>query len=423
MPLDRFLRHQLTGAILLMLCTIAALVLANSPLAAHYQAWTHAPLGLHVGGLELEKTLQHWINDGLMAVFFLLVGLEIKREMLIGELADPRRAALPIIAAVGGMIVPAAIYLGFNTQGAAMRGWGIPMATDIAFAVGVLLLLGKRAPRALVMFLLALAIIDDLGAVLVIALFYTDTLSLNFLALAAALFAACAVFNLRRVHRLWPYLVVGVFLWVAMLQSGIHATLAGVLLAATIPARHKSHAQLAKDSTEPMNPPSASGASLTRHDNAQAVEQDSDTVKTPLARLHSALDLPVSLLIVPLFAFANAGVSVRMTDFAWMLMQPVTVGVALGLVLGKLIGIAGSCWLALKLGIGTLPAQITMRHIVGIGLLGGIGFTLSLFVTELGFATHSDYALMAKIGVLVGSLCAGLCGYFWLRFAVRVPAI
>ncbi|RVD69717.1 Na+/H+ antiporter NhaA [Mesorhizobium sp. M4A.F.Ca.ET.029.04.2.1] len=369
--LREFLDGEAAGGIILMVAAALALIVANSPLAQIYFAALHA----HLGPLSVA----HWINDGLMAVFFLLVGLEIKREMLDGQLSTWPRRVLPGIAAAGGMVVPALVYVAINRDNsAALSGWAIPTATDIAFALGVLSLLGNRVPASLKIFLTALAIIDDLGAVIIIALFYTSGLSLAYLGAAFAVIAVLVVLNRMRVMNLIPYLLLGAVLWVLVLKSGVHATLAGVALALTIPLER------------------AAGIS---HDLEQS----------PLHRLEHGLHKLVPFLVIPIFGFANAGVSLAGLSMA-ALVEPLTLGVAAGLVLGKLVGVFGSSALAIRLGLADLPVNAGWLHMIGISLLCGIGFTMSLFIGLLAFA--SDVALQdaVKVGILAGSLVAALLG-------------
>lgn len=359
-----------------MAAAAAALIIANSPLGTGYEALLHVYLG--------PLSLGHWINDALMAVFFLLVGLEIKREMLDGQLSSWSRRVLPGIAAAGGMIAPALVYVAFN-QGASMRGWAIPAATDIAFALGVISLLGSRVPASLRIFLTALAIIDDLGAVVIIAFFYTADLSLIDLAAAAGVVGALIALNRFKVRRLSPYLLLGILLWVLVYRSGIHATLAGVVLALTIPM----------DRT-PARP-------------------DSET-QSPLHRLEHFLHLPVGFLIVPVFGLANAGVPVLSLP-AEALAAPVTLGVALGLLVGKVIGVFGLSTLAIRLGFADLPAHASRQQMLGVAFLCGIGFTMSLFITLLAFPGEALLQSEAKIGILAGSFLSGIIGYAILRWA------
>jgi len=373
-----FLESEASGGLLLMAAAAAALVVANSALAPAYHGALHAYLG--------PLSIGHWINDGLMAVFFLLVGLEIKREMLDGQLASWSNRALPGIAAAGGMLVPALIFLFFNAGSPeTAKGWAIPTATDIAFALGVMSLLGPRVPAALKVFLAALAIIDDLGAVIIIALFYTGGLSILDLGLAALTFAVLMGMNRAGVARLWPFLLLGAVLWFFVLRSGIHATIAGVLLALTIPLR-------------------------------PAPGRPDDVAHSLLHRLEHALQRPVAFIIVPIFGFANAGVSFDEAGWA-ALREPLTIGVALGLLLGKLVGVFGASALAIATGLATLPFRTTWLHMVGVALLCGVGFTMSLFIALLAFPDTALLQEKAKLGILGGSLIAGLLGWVVLRVA------
>ena len=379
--LRAFFKSGAAGGLILMGVAALALVVANSPLAEAYFATLHTT----VAGLDLL----HWINDGLMAVFFLLVGLEIKREMIDGELSTWPRRILPGVAAAGGMLIPALVYLGFQGgDPATMVGWAIPAATDIAFALGILSLLGKRVPVSLKVFLTALAIIDDLGAVLIIAFFYTSDLALWALAGAAVALAALIVLNRLKVAALTPYLVVGAILWWLTLQSGVHATLAGVALALTIPLRRSPGAP--------------------------------DDAHSPLHRLEHAIQPWVAFAVVPIFGFANAGISFAGMSFS-ALLAPVPLGVAGGLFLGKQIGVFGSVWLLVRLGWAERPARATWRQVYGVAVLCGIGFTMSLFIGLLAF-DNPDLQQATKLGVLAGSAaCAGL-GWAILRRAPASPA-
>ena len=429
-PFEEFIHRQTTSGLLLMATAILALVLANSALSQLYLHLLHTPVGISIGEWRLEKTLHHWVNDGLMALFFFVVGLELKREMLVGELAVPRQAALPIVAAVGGMVAPVLIYLAFNPEGEAARGWGIPMATDIAFAIGALVLLADRVPKALVTFLVALAIVDDLGAVLVIALFYTDQIVMQALAAAAVVLAILVVINRVGIRQPLPYFLLGGLLWLALLKSGVHATLAGVLTAFTIPAspkydpaRFSSHVKELMARFDASHEP---GKSIMTNDALRAVVQTLENgvhkVETPLQRLEHGLHMPVAFLVIPVFAFFNAGIPISLAGLGDTLTHPVTLGVMLGLVLGKFLGIAGACWLALKLGVGQLPAETRFSQIAGVALLAGIGFTMAIFIAELGFAGQDAYLLMAKTGILLASLVAGVSGFVWLRAVSGRPA-
>lgn len=382
--LQAFLRSEALGGYVLMLAALAALVIANSGAAAAYFDVLETKVGFQAGPVVLKETVLHWINDGLMAVFFLLVGLEIKREMLDGQLRGAGRIVLPGVAALGGMAVPALIYVLVNLGNPdTLRGWAIPAATDIAFALGILALLGSRVPTSLKIFLTALAILDDLGAIVIIALFYTSELNGFALGMAGALLVCLTCLNRAGVVRLAPYLLLGAVLWYFVLKSGVHATLAGVTLALAIPLRPQ--------------------------------HQGGVRVHSPLHALEHALHKPVALLIVPIFGFANAGVSFTGMGLA-SLAQPVPLGVALGLFLGKQLGVFGFAWLAIKSGIASLPRHATYTQLYGVALLCGIGFTMSLFIGALAF---NDAATIdaTKIGVLTGSLISALLGFVVLRAA------
>lgn len=425
-PFERFLHQQTSSGVLLMVVTVLTLLWANSPSGEAYHHLVETPFIIGFGEHTLELTLHHWVNDALMALFFFLVGLEIKRELLAGDLASVRSAALPAAAALGGMVVPATIYYMLNPDGIAARGWGIPMATDIAFAVGALVILGSRVPRSLITFLAALAIVDDLGAVLIIALFYTDDLALGPLAAAGFLLALLVAFNLGGIRRAIPYFVVGGLLWFAVFQSGIHATVAGVLVAFTIPARPQYDAarfsqhvrQLMMRYEESHQPDTSILENQQQAFILQTLKDSISRVQAPLQKLEHAFHLPVGLLVIPIFALFNAGIDIDVEALGDTLSHPVTAGVVFGLVLGKFIGITAATWVATRLG-ATLPPGVDMRHIAGVGLLGGIGFTMSIFIGELGFAGHPEHLLMAKTGILAGSLLAGILGYVWLLWVTR----
>jgi NhaA family Na+:H+ antiporter len=380
-----FAHHEAAGGVVLILAALAALIASNSPLAWLYDGFLHTPVGIRVGPLTIDKPLLLWVNDGLMAVFFFLVGLEIKRELLRGELSTFAQAALPAIAAAGGMAVPGAIYFAINAgDAAALKGWAIPTATDIAFSVGVLALLGTRVPQSLKIFLLALAIIDDLGAIVIIALFYTDHLSWEMLAPAAVGVAVLAALNARGVTRTAPYVLTGIFIWVCVLKSGVHATLAGVAVALAIPLQDGGG------------------------ERASLLEQ-----------LEENLHPWVAFGVLPLFAFANAGLSLEGLSPA-KLLEPVPLGIAAGLFPGKLIGILGAIWLAVALGLARKPAGASWVQLTGIAALGGIGFTMSLFIGTLAFADPA-HAAQVRLGVLAGSVVSAVAGYLVLRASAAEP--
>ena len=421
-PFEEFIHRQTTSGLLLMGTAILALLIANGPFAEAYQHLLHTPVGLNIGEWSLKMSMHHAVNEGLMALFFFVVGMELKREILVGELADFRKAVLPIVAAIGGMIVPALIYFAMNPEGAAARGWGISMATDIAFAVGALALLASRVPKALITFLVALAIVDDLGAVLVITLFYTDQLMPVWLAVAGSLLAILVVFNSVGIRKVLPYFIIAVLLWYALLQSGVHATLAGVLGAFTVPARAKYDptvfSRRMKELIAHFDASNHPRTNIMTNDKLQTIVHALDSgvsgVQTPLQILMHVWHIPVAFLVIPLFALFNAGIPLQFGALSEAFTHPVMLGVTLGLLLGKFIGITGACWLALKLGIAQLPTDTRFSQIAGVAVLGGIGFTMSIFIAELAFAEQPEYLLMAKTGVLAASLLAGMAGFVWL---------
>jgi NhaA family Na+:H+ antiporter len=382
----RFFQLEAASGLLLIAAAVLALVINNSPLSYLYNGLLDVPVAVKVGALEIAKPLLLWINDGLMALFFLLIGLEVKREVVDGHLSKPSQIVLPATAAVGGMVIPALIYWFINRDDpAAVAGWAIPTATDIAFALGVLALLGKRVPVSLKLFLMTLAIIDDLGAIIVIALFYSGTLSSVSLLLAGACLVALLAMNRLGVVKLGPYLIIGLVLWVCVLKSGVHATLAGVALALCIPLRTR---------------------------NAET---------SPLLSLEHALHPWVAYAILPLFAFANAGVSLAGMNLE-SFTHPVPLGIAVGLLLGKTVGVFGLTWVAIKLRMAALPAGANWAQLLGVAILCGIGFTMSLFVGSLAFVPgSSDYAGMDRMGILTGSFFAAVIGYAVTAMASRNP--
>jgi NhaA family Na+:H+ antiporter len=426
-PLDDFIHRQTTSGVLLMLCAVAAIYLANSQWNDAYHHFLELTFTIGVPGFELSKSLHHWINDGLMAIFFFVIGLELKREIQVGELADINQAMLPIVAAIGGMVVPVIFYISINPTGHTFDGWGSPMATDIAFALGTLALLGNRVPKSLLTFLVALAIVDDLGAVLVIALFYTETLNFSALAIAGITLALLLALNLGGIRRPLPYLLLGVILWVAMLKSGVHATLAGIFLAFTIPMRPKydpdRFLSQVNGMVEQIKQAYKNEKNIVKNDalrsRIEALGRGVQLTQAPAQILEHKLHLPSAYLVIPIFALANAGVPIDWASLGSILTHPVSMGISTGLLAGKLIGIAGFSWVAVKLGITTLPHDLNFKHIVGVGLMGGIGFTMSIFVAELGFAHHPEDLLMAKTGVLFASLIAGVSGFLWLYFTAE----
>ncbi|HEU4559324.1 MAG TPA: Na+/H+ antiporter NhaA [Longimicrobium sp.] len=429
-PFARFFHLESAGGIVLIACTLVALAWANSPWADAYHHLWETEIGFTLGDRTISHTLHHWINDGLMAVFFFLVGLEIKREALIGELASMRRAALPAAAALGGMVVPALFYAALNVGGEGAAGWGIPMATDIAFALGVLALMGPRVPLALKVFLTALAIVDDIGAVLVIAVFYTAEIAWGALAAGLLVVGVCALANRLGVRRPLPYVLLGLIVWSCFLASGVHATVAGVLVAMTIPSRTRidaaeflEHAD--RDLAVFRGACTRESSVLTNLDQQaalQGLESATEAVQAPLQRIEHDLHAPVAFGIIPLFALANAGVTLTGGGFGEALAHPVTLGVILGLVLGKPLGITLFSWLAVRFGVAELPAGVNWRALHAVSWLGGIGFTMSLFVAGLAFP---DGGLVdeSKIGIFTASLAAGVGGWLLLRGVVKRPVV
>lgn len=382
--IESFLKRESTAGILLIIVTIIALVLRNSDFSSVYHAFLNTPVAIKFGTLEIAKPLLLWINDGLMAVFFFLIGLEVKREVLEGELSSMSQIALPGIAAIGGMLIPALVYIAYNHGNEfAMKGWAIPTATDIAFALGILALLGKRVPLSLKIFLMALAIIDDLGAIIIIALFYTSELSTNSIIIATSSLAILIVMNRFGVTKKAAYIMVGIILWVSVLKSGVHATLAGVALAFTIPLI-------------------STGEDGKKFSMLKDMEHD--------------LHYWVAFMILPLFAFVNAGIDLRGMSLE-SLFGPVPMGIMLGLFIGKQVGVFGFSYLAIKLKWATLPNNSTMMQLYGVSILTGVGFTMSLFINGLAFEETDLFSYTDKLAVLIGSFLSGIIGYLILRFA------
>ncbi|NQX88083.1 MAG: Na+/H+ antiporter NhaA [Halioglobus sp.] len=429
-PLEEFIQRQTTSGVLLMICAVIALFIANSALYEKYEHFLHTYAGFVIGDFKFQLSALHWINEALMAGFFFIMGLELKRELLVGELASPKQALLPITAALGGVLIPAGAYLVVNWSSGSLSGWGIPMATDIAFAIGALSLLGARVPKNLVTFLIALAIVDDLIAVAVIALFYTEHIDVVTLIYAAGCTGLLAAMNLWGIRRPLPYAVVGAVLWAAMLASGIHATIAGIIVAFVIPIRPKFEPQTfidrIKESAHKMQKAIGDTPDIIHNNRFRslvtALDDGATLAQAPAQRLEHMLHIPVAYIVIPIFALANAGIPIDFESFGEYLENAITVGVLVGLLVGKPLGIVGFTWLTVKVGWAELPAGLNMKHIFGVGMLGGIGFTMSIFIADLGFASSPHDLLMAKTGILLASAIAGLGGFCWLLLHTKKPS-
>lgn len=444
-PLKRFLHHDIVGSGMLLTAAVAAVLVANLGLYEYYHDFWETHVEIVVGTYELDKSLHHWVNDGLMCIFFFLVGLEIKRQLLAGELASFRRALLPAVAAIGGMIAPALIYTAVNYGGEGSHGWGIPMATDIAFAAGCLALLKKWIPPSLMVFLVALAIVDDLGAVAVIAVFYTERIAFPPLVIGASLILLSFCMGQLGVRRMLPYAVLGIIIWVAFLRSGVHATIAGVLLAFTIPAHARYRTQFFEGRMKELLArfvaaekewekllPFEKEMRLSREvmvnqrqqSLLRAMNAECHHVEAPLQRLEYNIEPFCVFLVMPVFAFANAGVHIEWAQLGPLIFEPVTLGVILGLVVGKPLGIVLASWIAVRLQWAQLPRGVSWSQIFGVGMLAGIGFTMSLFINELAFVrAPGDHAatLLAegKIGIFTASLLSASLGLALLAYVSR----
>ena len=421
-PFERFVHSQVSTGVFLLGATVLALAVANSPLEADYRALLHWPLGIRLNGWELQMPLLEWVNSGLMSLFFFLIGLEIKREILAGELREKRKLMLVLFAAVGGMVMPAFIYLAFNHGSSAVDGWAIPMATDTAFALGAFALLGRKHFGALATFLTALAIFDDIGSILVIAFYYTDAIAVAALVHVAALFGILVLFNVCGIRSAALYFIVGVLLWYFLHLSGVHAQIAGILVAAAVPAHRKemprkflNRMQRLMKTFEKKHKSNQILSDQKQHEIVMAIEQMAEDASTPLQRWETKSENPIGLGILPVFAFFNAGIPLHDYDVAGILTSPIMAGITLGLVLGKPLGIALFSWLALRLGLGRMPQGTGLAGIVGIGLLAGMGFTMSFLITTLSFPGGSVHIEEAKIAVLSATLLSGVIGILWLR--------
>lgn len=427
LPLANLLNHSAASGIALFASALCAIIWANSPWADNYHALWHQYFTIGFDNFSIRNDLHHWINDGLMAVFFFVIGLELKREIMAGELSTPKKAILPVAAGIGGMLFPALIYLIFNPSAPTQHGWGIPMATDIAFALGILYLLGNRVPISLKIFLTALAIADDIGAVLVIAFFYTSSIDMVNLGVGVAFMVMLIGSNLLGVRSTLWFGLLGIGgLWTAFLMSGIHATIAAVLAAFTIPANVKISDVLfvrkirrLLDSFEKANKNDVSLVTPQQLHVLEDVRQVAKQALTPLQRLEHIMHPVVSFVVMPVFAFANAGITFP-PDMFDLFLSPVTLGVIFGLLIGKVVGVFGMTWLMVKVGLATLPLGTRWIHILGVGLLASVGFTMSLFITGLAFET-AEFDLQAKLGILTASTIGGIAGYFTLSRTLNDP--
>lgn len=420
-PFQEFLNLEASGGILLLASTIAAMLWANLPFSDSYFHLWHTQIKIGIGSFSLDYSLHHWINDGLMAIFFFVVGLEIKREFLVGELSSAKQAALPVAAAIGGMLFPALFYFLLNPDGNGASGWGIPMATDIAFVIGIMALLGNSVPVSLKIFVTALAIADDIGAVLVIAFFYTSEISIISLVIAAIFLLLLIISNRLGVRSLLIYTLLGLGLWLAFLMSGIHATVAGVVLAFTIPSFSRINTtefqSESKNLITEFENAGEDGANVLSNEERQSIvqtlESNCEKIMTPLQRFEHGLNPWVSFFIMPVFAFANAGVPLS-GDFFSELISPISLGIILGLFIGKQLGIFMFTWIAIKFRIASKPSGVSWKQIYSAGILAGIGFTMSLFITNLAFI---DEPLIntAKVGIITASLISGIVGFILLK--------
>ena len=420
-PFSNFIRAQTTTSLFLLMATIVALWWANSEYFATYQNLIHTPIGFFLGNFQLQASFKHIMNDGLMVIFFFLLGLEIKREMLAGDLAQSDSRRMLILCAVGGMVCPAVIYLFFNWSLDSQMGWGIPMATDTAFALGVLTIVRKRIPVSLLAFIVGLAIVDDVGAILVIAIFYTQDISLLYLSSALALITFLAVANYAGVRQPLFYILVGLSAWWMMLKSGVHPTFAGVAIALTAPARPKlssgkllNRAKTIINSMQKRTRPVDVLGSRLDHEQVLEVRDYAERASTPLRRWEDSLDLPVALFILPLFALTNAGIPFDLSSLTESLQHPTGLGIITGLVLGKFIGISGACWIGLRFKIGRLPDGVNLQHVIGASLIAGIGFTMSTFIATLGFDAQPENLHIAKTSIMIASILSAFIGVLYI---------
>ncbi len=430
-PIEKFMHLEASSGIVLVICTLIALILANSPLSEAYEHFIHMDIGFSFGHFSINHSLVHWINDGLMAIFFFVVGMEIKKELFVGTLSNPKQASLALLAALGGMIVPALIYYSFNTSGETVSGWGIPMATDIAFAVGILSLLGKRVPFSLKIFLLALAIVDDLGAVLVIAFFYTENIMASALGGASVAFITIFLFTKAGIKSRIVYILLGITAWFFVLKSGVHATIAGVILGFIMPIRplvpknniEEEAMNLTKKLAEALKKDPKGDkvlANETKH-TLRAMNAFSNDSESPVDKSIDTLHPWVGFFIMPVFALANAGVSLQGVNISELLSSNISLGIIFGLVIGKPLGVFVVSFLSVKFGLASLPKGATWSQIIGVGFLAGIGFTMALFISGLAISS-AELQVASKIGILCGSVIAGILGVIFLLASTKKNA-
>lgn len=428
-PVNRFMQVESAGGIVLIIASMIAMIWANSSYSEVYEHFIHTPMKLVIGSFKLEGSFHHWVNDGLMVIFFYVVGMEIKRELVIGELSTPKKAALPLLAAVGGMVFPALIYLFFNYGQEGASGWGIPMATDIAFAIGILTLMSRKVPFSVKIFLLALAIVDDLGAVLVIAFFYTNKLVVESLGLASICFALILIFRISGIRNYWIYLTLSIVAWYQVLHSGVHATIAGVILGFLVPLRsYYKETELAekfKDITSKINKDVDTSEDF---DESLSAETEADLselsyyaigAQSPVARSLHNLHPWVTFVIMPLFALVNAGVPLQGVGAAELASSPIAIGIILGLFVGKPLGVLITCFVAIKAGLAELPKGVTWRHMASVGFLAGIGFTMALFVSNLALG-KPELEVFSKMGILFASAISSIAGLTLLATSKNV---
>ena len=426
-PVTDFMNLESSGGLVLIFISIAAMIWANSPLGDVYEHFIHTPINLSIGSLELNGSFQHWVNDGLMAIFFYVVGLEIKRELLVGELSSVRKAALPMLAAIGGMVLPALFYLGFNIDGPASRGWGIPMATDIAFALGILTMMSRKAPFAAKIFLLALAIVDDLGAVLVIAFFYTNEIIGSAIGIAVASFLLIIILRASGIRAKWLYLILSLIAWYGVLKSGVHATIAGVILGFLTPIKSFYNERELVDKFISLTDKLKKDVDTT-DDNSEALSLDTEHSLSEIAYYSVGGQSPVekgihnwhpwvTFAIMPLFALVNAGVKIDGIGFQALTENSVALGIIFGLCLGKPLGVLITCFIAVKLKLAELPKGISWFQMTIIGVLAGVGFTMALFVSNLALGAGSELEMFSKLGILLASAFSGILGFTLLAFS------